>query len=133
MKYLLDTHAFLWATGKSKLIPVNIAAAISDPGNEVFVSAVTFWEIAIKVRLGKLDIDPQRPSDLPAKAVEMGFIPFGLSPEEAATMGDLAENTHFDPFDRVLAWQAIRRKLVLISRDPEFERFRQDGLKLMWK
>ncbi len=133
MNCLLDTHVFLWATGQSKKLPAKVAAKIMDIGNDVFVSAVTFWEIAIKVRAGKLDIGKNKPDDLPKRALDMGFLLIGLSPEESATMGQLAEDTHFDPFDRMLIWQAISRKLTLISRDREFERFKADGLKLLWK
>lgn len=133
MKLLLDTHVFLWATGQSQRLPTQVAATIADRNNDVFVSSVIFWEIAIKVRAGKLDIGDNKPGDLPTRAVDMGFILMGLLPEETATMGQLAEDTHFDPFDRMLIWQAINRKLTLVSGDPEFERFKADGLRLLWK
>ena len=133
MKYLLDTHVFLWATGQSKRLPAQITATITDPKNDVFVGSVSFWEIAIKVRAGKLDIGRIKPGDLPARAVDMGFILIELLAKEAATMGKLAEDSHFDPFDRMLIWQAISRKLILVSRDNEFKRFAADGLKLLWK
>lgn len=133
MKLLLDTHVFLWSTGKSELLPEPVADSLSDSDNEVFVSAVTFWEIAIKVRAGKLDIGTVKPGDLPSKAIEMGFVLIPLMPDETASMGQLAEDTHFDPFDRMLIWQAIQRKLILVSGDGEFERFKPDGLRLLWK
>lgn len=56
-----------------------------------------------------------------------------LLPDEAATYGNLTEETHNDPFDRMLIWQAISRKLVLVSGDSEFKRFKKDGLRLLWK
>ncbi len=133
MKYLLDTHIFLWATGESKRLPAKVATTISYLRNDVFVSAVSFWEIAIKVRTGKLDIGKNRPADLPTRALDMGFLLLGLLPEETATMGQLAEDTHFDPFDRMLIWQAIQRKMILVSGDTAFKRFAVDGLKLLWK
>lgn len=133
MKLLLDTHIFLWATGQSKNLPASVSDTISDLKNDVFVSAVTFWEIAIKVRKGKLDIGKIDPGDLPKRAEDMGFLLMGILPKEAATMGQLAEDTHFDPFDRMLIWQAICRDLVLVSRDPEFSNFKKDGLKILWK
>lgn len=132
MKYLLDTHVFLWATGQSKRLPSKVVTTITDLRNDVFVSAVSFWEIAIKVRTGKLDIGKNKPSDLPSRASDMGMILLGLSPEESATMGQLAEDTHFDPFDRMLIWQAISRKMTLVSGDKGFERFKPDGLRLLW-
>ncbi|CAN5363135.1 type II toxin-antitoxin system VapC family toxin [soil metagenome] len=132
MKYLLDTHVFLWATSQPKQLPAKVAATITDLKNDVFVGSVTFWEIAIKVRAGKLDIGKNKPGDLPLRAVDMGFVLMGLSPEETATMGQLAEDTHFDPFDRMLIWQAIVRKLTLVSGDAQFKRFVPEGLKLIW-
>jgi PIN domain nuclease of toxin-antitoxin system len=78
MKYLLDTHIFLWATGQSKRLPPKVATTITDLKNDVFVSAVSFWEIAIKVRTGKLDIGKNKPDDLPTRALDMGFLLLGL-------------------------------------------------------
>lgn len=109
------------------------ANVISEPNNDIFISAVTFWEIAIKVRAGRLDIGKVTPGELPSHAVQMGFAPIELLADETATMGSLAENTHFDPFDRMLIWQAISRDLTLVSRDADFEHFKKDGLKLFWK
>lgn len=131
--YLLDTHVFLWATARSKNLPSTVAAAIEDTDNDVFVSAVSFWEIAIKVRAGKLDIGRHDPADLPSRAAEIGFNLLDLESSEAASMGQLAENTHFDPFDRMLVWQAINRKFTLVSADTTLKRFKKDGLKLLWK
>ncbi len=133
MKLLLDTHIFLWVTGESRRLPNAVAETIRDTDNEVFVSAATFWEIAIKVRAGKLDIGKVRPGELPLRAVDMGFVPIGILPDETATMGELAESSHSDPFDRMLIWQAILRRLTLVSGDAEFARFRKYGLKLLWK
>lgn len=56
-----------------------------------------------------------------------------LEPDEAATLGNLTESAHFDPFDRMLIWQAIQRNLTLISGDRAFKKFAADGLRLLWK
>lgn len=133
MKYLLDTHAFLWATSQSSKLPKNVVVTITDPQNDIFISAISFWQIAIKVRSGRLDIGKYKPGELPVHASNMGFLLLGLLPDEAATTGQLAENTHFDPFDRMLIWQAIQRKLVLVSGDQEFSKFKKHGLKTLWK
>jgi len=63
----------------------------------------------------------------------MGIQLISLDPTEAATISDLTENNHFDPFDRMLIRQAISRKLTLISSDSKFWHFTPDGLKLLWK
>ncbi|HEV8591089.1 MAG TPA: type II toxin-antitoxin system VapC family toxin [Pyrinomonadaceae bacterium] len=131
--YLLDTHVFLWATARSKKLPSTVASTIEDADNDVFVSAVSFWEIAIKVRAGKLDIGKHDPADLPSRAMEIGFNLLDLEADEAAATGQLGENTHFDPFDRMLVWQAINRGLTLVTADTTLKRFKSDGLKLLWK
>ncbi len=132
MNYLLDTHAFLWTASESKLLPDKIAQIIINPENGVFVSAVTFWEIAIKSRIGKLDLDGLMPENLPAIAEEMELQLIGLTPEEAITYSNLKENRHKDPFDRMLIWQAIRRDMIMISKDQQFQNFTEYGLKLIW-
>jgi len=133
MRLLLDTHVFIWALTDPKRLPATTRAAITNTENELYISSVSFWEIAIKLRSKRLAPIGHEPSTLVEAAESMGFIPIALTPVEAANQGDLAEDTHFDPFDRMLIWQAISRDLILISRDPEFERFKADGLKLLWK
>lgn len=132
MNYLLDTHAFLWATGESRRIPKSVLKVLEDTDVNIYVSAVSFWEIAIKVRADKLDIGKVPPKDLPDRALEMGFKLIAIESHEAASMGSLAENSHFDPFDRMLVWQAISRGMTLVSADSTLKRFKKDGLKLLW-
>ncbi len=132
MRYLLDTHAVIWALTATQRIPAKTRAALQDLDNDFFVSAVTFWEMAIKIRSGRLE--PIGNWDDPILHVEaVGFQTIPLLPEEAATSRNLTEDTHFDPFDRMLIWQAISRKMVLISSDSSFKRFQKDGLRLLWK
>jgi PIN domain nuclease of toxin-antitoxin system len=133
MRLLLDTHAFLWSYSEPELLPAAVREAITDSDNEVFVSSVSFWEIAIKVRTGKLKPVGRHPSETVQVAESLGMKTIPLLPREAATYGNLTENTHFDPFDRMLIWQAISQKLTLVSHDAEFKRFKPDGLRLLWK
>ncbi len=133
MRYLLDTHVFLWKIANSERIPAKVFAETENPDNEVFVSAVTLWEIAIKSRVGKLDLGNVSTDDLIPLASEMGITTLALIPSEAVTYVKLKESTHKDPFDRMLIWQAISRKMILVSGDSEFKRFKKDGLRLLWK
>ena len=129
---MLDTHAFIWTLSAPEKIPAKVRKVIEDPENEVFVSSVSFWEIAIKVRSKRL-APVGRPTSTTVEAAEsMGFLVIPLTPVEAATHGDLTEDTHFDPFDRMIIWQAISRELTLISSDSQVKRFVADGLKLLW-
>ena len=133
MKYLLDTHTFIWSVAESNLLPEKTKSEIRDPKNEVFISSINLWEISIKSRIKKIDLGGVEISELIGLSEEMGIQLIGLSPEEAITYGNLEENSHFDPFDRMLIWQAINRKLTMISKDSEFEKFIPHGLKLLWK
>ena len=133
MKFLLDTHVFIWALTDPKRLSSVARSAITNPENELYVSSVSFWEVAIKARSKRLAPIGHEPSTLVEAAESMGFIPISLTPVEAATQGSLTEDTHFDPFDRMLIWQAISRKLTLVSGDAEFKRFEPDGLKVLWK
>jgi PIN domain nuclease of toxin-antitoxin system len=133
MKYLLDTHVFLWAIGQSKDLPEIVIKELKNPNNEVYVSAITFWEISIKIRIKKLDLGGIQIEDLIPFAEKMDFQVIDLTPEEANTYVNLAENTHNDPFDRMLIWQCIRRNMTIVSKDIEFEKFKDYGLKILWK
>ncbi len=133
MNYLLDTHTFLWSYAHSKRLPRQVKIAIEDSSSIVSVSAVSFWEIAIKMRAGRLNVGDRSASDLREEARRMDFRIIPLDADEAASHQGLQENTHFDPFDRMLIWQAIQRGMVLVSGDPEFKKFKSDGLRLLWK
>ncbi|MEQ1645681.1 MAG: type II toxin-antitoxin system VapC family toxin [Pyrinomonadaceae bacterium] len=133
MKLLLDTHTFIWAVSNRRKLPAKILSAIENGENDIFVSSVSFWEIAIKIRIGTLEPIGNDDRDLVTIAEASDFQPIGLLPSEASTSFELAENSHFDPFDRMLIWQAIQRDMILVSGDPEFKKFKADGLKLLWK
>lgn len=131
MRLLLDTHTFLWAVSEPSRVPAKARRAIEDKTNQAFVSAIGLWEITIKVRIGKLDLGWD--DDLITAALNAGIEPLPLTPEESATYGEFTEPSHNDPFDRMLIWQAIQRGMILVSGDPEFKKFKSEGLRLLWK
>lgn len=134
MRLLLDTHAFIWAIAEPGKLPLMARTSIKNPDNEVFVSAVSFWEIGIKVRIKKLEpIGANGEEDLVALSESTGIQPISLTPHEAGTYHKLSEPIHSDTFDRMLIWQAITRKMTLVSGDSEFKKFAPHGLKLLWK
>jgi len=133
MKYLLDTHTFLWSVAGSENIPASTRAKLEDPANSVYLSAVSLWEISIKSRLGKINLGCLLPRDLIGYSEKMGFELISLSAEEAVSYCELAEPTHNDPFDRMLTWQAIQRNLQIVSKDSDFEKFVPFGLRVIWK
>jgi len=132
MSHLLDTHVFLWAVFAPEKLSRRARAAIADASSAVCVSSVTLWEISLKFALGKLVLKNTKPEDLVAAAAEMGLTLISPSAEEAASFHRLPRVAHRDPFDRMLAWQAIQRNLVLVTKDGALPAYRDAGLKTLW-
>jgi PIN domain nuclease of toxin-antitoxin system len=119
MRLLLDTHIFLWCETDDALLAPAFRQAIASLENQVFVSAVTVWEIAIKRASGKLSFH-----DSVAKAIREHprYSPLPISPEHAEWAGALPE-LHRDPFDRLLVAQAQLEGMVLVSVDEQILRY----------
>jgi PIN domain nuclease of toxin-antitoxin system len=129
---LLDTHVFLWAAFDEERLPTQIQSALRDPLNQVHVSAVSFWEISLKVAIGKLLLKNVTPEQLPGTAEKMGFQLLDLTPHEAAGFNALPRLAHKDPFDRMLVWAAIQAGFAIVSCDTELDEYRSHGLKVYW-
>lgn len=116
MKLLLDTHVLIWSVGQPEKLPQRVVDALLDPGNDVYVSSVSAWEIALKQRLGKLDFDREFIGEFDASVRAIGFEPLGLNSAEMIKGAEI-ESPHKDPFDRLLAGQAIVRQLTVVTAD----------------
>jgi len=132
MNCLLDTHVFLWAAFEPKRLSRSAAQAITDSDNAIFVSVVSFWEISLKFSLGKIEFKGVSPDELPDTALRMGFNLLELQAEDAASFHGLPRGAHKDPFDRMLAYQAIRQHKTLVSADSELRCYIPNGLKVLW-
>ena len=119
MKVLLDTHAFLWWLGDDPKLSPAAREAIRDPDALVHVSAASIWEIAVKVKLGRLDVQD---SDCAAEIEANGFVELAITARHAQSAGALPRH-HDDPFDRMLIAQAQLEDLVLITHDPRLRRY----------
>lgn len=111
-RLLLDTHALIWWLSDVAELADGARARIADPRNEIFVSAITGWEIAVKRAKGKITA----PRNLAALVEERGFIHLPLTFHHAEQAGDLPMH-HRDPFDRFLIAQAQAEGLVIVTRD----------------
>jgi len=132
MNFLLDTHSFLWALFSPEKLSPSAAQKIRSSDNDVAVSVISFWEISLKFALGKLELSGVEPEALPRFAEQMGMNIMPISPTEAASFHKLPKLLHKDPFDRFIIWQAIQRKMTLISKDCEFKEYLKFGLKIHW-
>ncbi len=112
MRLLLDTHVLLWALSDVDRLGRSVRDAVEDPLNDVFVSAVSGWEIGIKSALGKL----RAADDLTTLIADAGFAVLPVSFEDGMAVASLPRH-HDDPFDRLLVVQAAARQLVLVTAD----------------
>lgn len=128
MKYLLDTHTFLWFLEGNPNLSISAKSAIEHPKSSNFISIASIWEIVIKINLGKLTIDAPL-EELKSEIIRNGFEILPLDFEHLLKLASL-EEIHKDPFDRILISQAIFEKLTLISRDTNFRDYSK--LKLLW-
>lgn len=132
MNLLLDTHVFLWSLFNPDKLSKAAVREIKAPKNDVAVSVVAFWEISLKYALGKLGLTGVKPEELPDFAAQMGLEILPITAAEASSSYNLQRLSHKDPFDRMIIWQAIQRKMTLISKDSDFKSYHKFGLKTFW-
>jgi PIN domain nuclease of toxin-antitoxin system len=128
MRVLLDTHALLWAAFRKDLLSERALRLIAAPANEILVSAASAWEIATKYRLGRLPFAQALAEDFVPKVTGAGYTLLSISVEHALRAGRLPAD-HKDPFDRMLAAQAIQEDLLLLSNDEKLDAF---GVRREW-
>lgn len=113
MRLLLDTHVLLWIVADSPKL-TSAGRATIESADEVYVSAASLWEVAIKVGNGKFPVDL---AQLAAGIDASGFLELYVTAEHAAFVARLPPH-HRDPFDRLLIAQAMTEPLVLLTADP---------------
>ena len=119
MRLLLDTHALLWSFNSDPSLSAEARRVIEDGSNEIFVSAASAWEIATKVRLGKLPTGYDLILDLNSYLMQLGLESLSVSTKHAVRAGMLPGG-HRDPFDRMLIAQSQTEDLPIISNDRIF-------------
>ena len=117
---LLDTHAFLWWIADSEKLSTTARDTIADELNDIAVSAASAWEIATKFRLGKLPGCEVVAVDVAGHIRRQGFEELAIDVADAERAGRLP-GPHRDPFDRMLAAQALARESPVVSADPVFD------------
>lgn len=116
VRFLLDTHVFLWLLGDPDRVPEPIAATLGDRRNTLLVSSVSAMEVATKVRLGKLEAARHLVPTWLKRVSEVGAEELPLTSAHALLAGSMTWE-HRDPFDRLLVGQAIIENLTLVSID----------------
>jgi PIN domain nuclease of toxin-antitoxin system len=122
MKLLLDAHTFLWFVWDDAQLTNNARALIVNPANQKFISTATYWEIAIKVSIGKLDLGEPYRAFIHREIARNNFDLLPVSVDHAAAVSVLPFH-HRDPFDRMLIAQAMVEQLPIVSGDSAFEAY----------
>lgn len=122
MKVLLDTHMLLWATLSPQALSPKVAAIIADEANVILVSAACAWEIATKVRIGKLPGAELLERDFLDVVDDAGYTLLPIDAASALRAGRLISE-HRDPFDRIIAAQALAGDLPVLSTDAKLDSF----------
>jgi len=117
-RLLLDTHALLWWLSDDAQLGEETRRAISNPRNQVYISAASTWEISIKKTIGKLSA----PDDMDAIVEDEGFDKLPITLFHGEQAGLLPEH-HKDPFDRMLIAQAQSEGLIIVTNDKKIARY----------
>jgi PIN domain nuclease of toxin-antitoxin system len=128
MRVLLDTHALLWWLSDDTALTRSARKIIADTKNTLIVSAASAWEIATKVRLGRLPSANDLAADFPGHLGRDGFELLAISAEHGIRAG-LLPGPHKDPFDRMLIAQAQAENMPIITNEPLFESY---GVRRIW-
>ncbi len=118
MRVLLDTHILLWTLGDDPKLS-DKAKKLIENAAEVYVSAATFWEMAIKVGLGKLDVDLD---EIREYCLESGFVELPITSDHTIAVKDLGHH-HKDPFDRFIVAAAMSEPMKLLTADPQVAQY----------
>ena len=128
MRLLLDTHTFLWWVTDAPELSVRARNVIARPRSECLVSLASCWEMASKASLGKLKVSGSLERFVPEQMTRNGFRELKIEFRHVARVARLPFH-HRDPFDRLLAAQALEEGLAIVSADLVFRRY---GVKRIW-
>lgn len=122
MRFLLDTHTFIWLESNASALSLTASNFINDPTNELFLSHVSVWEIQVKTTIGKLKSQTtlERRINLAQSKARLLLLPIKL--EHIYVLGGLPLH-HRDPFDRMLIAQSISEGLPIVSRDSALKQY----------
>jgi PIN domain nuclease of toxin-antitoxin system len=128
VRLLLDTHALLWFLLNDRQLSGNAKSIIADSGNDVLVSPASYWEIAIKISLGKYLLDQPFVEFMEQELTKNEFTILPITLQHAAAVCTLAFH-HRDPFDRLLIAQAMVENIPVLSNDMMFDKY---SVKRLW-
>ena len=132
-RYLLDTHTLIWAIVDKNKLSNLVLKILQEHDSNLFVSAVSFWELAIKHEKGKMDLENFQIQNIPDYCRRLAIEQIPLMPEDAINYSALpVYENHKDPFDRMLIYQCISGSYTLLSKDNKMKYYENVGLECIW-
>ena len=128
MRILIDTHVVIWTFLVRKRISAKVRDLMQSTDSQIFVSAASAWEIAIKLRLGKLEFDEELLREFDNRISQIGWKSVPITSAHGVAAAALPRG-HSDPFDRLLAAQTQIERLTLVSIDKQYLRL---GVEPIW-
>jgi PIN domain nuclease of toxin-antitoxin system len=128
VKYLLDTHAFLWAAFEPRKLPKSVIAAIEQPESDLLLSIASLWEITILQSLGRIELKTNIREVGGLAESELGVTLLPIEPDHLDFLRSLPFH-HRDPFDRLLAAQSLLLQTPVIGKDESFDLY---GVRRVW-
>jgi PIN domain nuclease of toxin-antitoxin system len=128
VKYLLDTHTFLWAAVDAEKLSVAAAGVLETPDAELLLSAASLWEIGILQSLKRIQLKLNIREIADLSVSQLGVNLLGIEPEHIDRMRALPFH-HRDPFDRILIAQALELKTAILGKDSWFDLY---GVRRIW-
>ncbi len=132
MNYLLDTHCILWSISSPEKLSSTVLKILQDSKNRIVVSSLSLWEIALKVRIRKLEISGFLQEEVPELLGKMNIEILDLSGEQAVNFSKFIVNDHKDPFDLFLIYLSITENYTLITKDSYISKLKLKGFKTIW-
>jgi PIN domain nuclease of toxin-antitoxin system len=128
MRLLLDSHTFLWFVLNDPQLSGVALNLVHDPANDILISPASYWEIAIKVRLGKINLNASYDDFMHRGIVGNDFEILPIEPRHTSLLTTLPLH-HRDPFDRLLVAQALTEAVPIVSTDAAFDSY---GVQRLW-
>jgi len=128
MRYLLDTHTFLWMAADPTRLSAKVSKLVSEMGSSLYLSAASGWEIALLRKLERIDLpdEPQRFVPEAMQKLAVTPLPIGFQTAISAAMLPLI---HRDPFDRILIAEAMKEGMIILTKDKTFIKY---GVQTVW-
>lgn len=132
MNYLIDTHCILWSISSPEKLSRTVLQILENSQNRILVSSISLWEIALKLRLKKLNFSGFKAEEIPDLLDKMNIEILDLSANEAINFSKFQMKDHKDPFDLFLIYLAIRENFILVTKDEFISKLKIKGLKTIW-